>query len=36
VPTVRSLPPAHRAPIHAQTLGHDMNGDVTLQEFDRA
>jgi hypothetical protein len=33
---VRSFPSPDRAPIHAQTLGHNMNGDVTLQQLDRA
>jgi hypothetical protein len=33
---MRSLPSPHRAPIHPQALGHDMNGDVTLKQLDRA
>jgi hypothetical protein len=36
VPTVRPLPSADGAPIHTQALGHDMHGDLTLEEFDRA
>jgi hypothetical protein len=36
LPPMRTLPSAHRAPIHPQPLGHDMNGDVTLQQLDRA
>jgi hypothetical protein len=36
VPAVRSLPSPHRAPIHPQAFGHDMNGDVTLEQVDRA
>jgi len=34
--SVRPLPSADGAPIDAQTLGHDMNGDVTLEQGDRA
>jgi hypothetical protein len=35
-PTVRPLPSADGAPIHTQALGHDMHGDLTLEEFDCA
>jgi hypothetical protein len=34
--SVRSLPSAHGAPIHAEALGHDMHGNITLEEIDRA
>jgi hypothetical protein len=34
--SVRPLPSADGAPIGAQALGHDMNGDVTLEQLDRA
>jgi hypothetical protein len=34
--SVRPLPAADGAPIDAQALGHDMNGDVTLEQLDRA
>jgi hypothetical protein len=30
-----SLPPTHGAPIDPQALGHDMHGDVTLEQLDR-
>src|SRR4029450_4622224 len=33
---VRPLPSADGAPIDAETLGHDMHGDVTLEQGDRA
>src|SRR5712691_5499593 len=36
LPPVRPLPPAYGAPIHAKALGHDMHGDVTLEQVDRA
>lgn len=36
VPAMRPLPPTDRASIDPKALGHDMNGEVTLQEFDRA
>src|SRR6185369_2578883 len=36
LPTMRALPPTHGAPIHSQALGHDMNGNVTLEQVDRA
>jgi len=36
LPPVRPLPPAYGAPIYAQALGHDMHGDVTLEQVDRA
>ena len=36
LPSVRPLPSADGAPIDAQALGHDMNGDVTLEQVDRA
>jgi hypothetical protein len=34
--SVRPLPSADGAPIDAEPLGHDMNGDVTLEQGDRA
>ena len=34
--SVRPLPSADGAPIDAEALGHDMNGDVTLKQGDRA
>jgi hypothetical protein len=34
--SVRALPATDRASIDAETLRHDMNGGVTLKEFDRA
>jgi hypothetical protein len=34
--SVRPLPSADGAPIDAQALGHDMNGDIALQQVDRA
>jgi hypothetical protein len=34
--SVRPLPSADGAPIDAQALGHDMNGDVTLEQADGA
>jgi hypothetical protein len=34
VPSVRPLPSADGAPINAQALGHDMHGDVTLEQGD--
>jgi hypothetical protein len=34
--SVRPLPPADGAPIDAQALGYDVNGDVTLEQLDRA
>jgi len=34
--SVRPLPSADGAPIDAQTLGHDMHGNVTLEQVDRA
>jgi len=34
--SVRPLPSADRAPIDAQALGDDMDGDVTLEQVDRA
>jgi hypothetical protein len=33
---MRALPPPHRASIDTEALGHDMNGSVSLEEFDRA
>jgi len=33
---VGPLPPTDGAPIDAEALGHDMNGDVTLEQVDRA
>src|SRR5437899_5952128 len=36
LPPMRPFPSAHGTPIHAQTFGHDMNGDLTLQQIDRA
>jgi hypothetical protein len=36
LPTMRSLPPTHRAPIDTQALGHDMNGDIALEQLDGA
>src|SRR5439155_23894620 len=33
---VRPLPSTDRAPIDAQALGDDMNGEVTLEQFNRA
>jgi hypothetical protein len=34
--SVRPLPSADGAPIDAEALGHDMNGDVTPEQGDRA
>jgi hypothetical protein len=34
--SVRPLPSADGAPIDAQTLRHDMHGDITLEQVDRA
>ena len=34
--SVRPLPSADGAPIDAQTLGHDMHGNVTPEQVDRA
>ena len=34
--SVRPLPSADGAPIDTQALGHDMNGDITLEQLDRA
>jgi hypothetical protein len=34
--SVCPLPSADGAPIDAQALGHDVNGDVTLEQLDRA
>src|SRR6266480_2168546 len=31
-----ALPPPHRAPIDTEALGHNMHGDVTLEQIDRA
>src|SRR5256885_15850589 len=36
LPTMRTLPPPHRAPIDTKALGHNMHGDVTLEQIDRA
>jgi len=35
-PPVRPLPSAHGPPIHAKAVGHDMHGDITLEQIDRA
>jgi len=35
-PPVRPLPSAHGTPIHAEAVGHDMHGDITLEQIDRA
>ncbi len=35
-PAVRTLPSAHGTPIHAEAFGHDMHGDITLEQIDRA
>ena len=34
--SMRPLPSADGAPIDTETLGHDMNGDVTSEQLDRA
>jgi hypothetical protein len=34
--SVRPFPPANRAPVDAEALGHDMNRGLTLKQFDRA
>jgi hypothetical protein len=34
--SVRPLPATDRPPIDAEAFGHDMNREVTLEEFDRA
>jgi len=34
-PAIRPLPTAYGAPIHTQALGHDMHGDLSLEQFDR-
>ena len=36
LPSMRSLPSADRAPINTKALGHDMHGEVTLKQVDRA
>src|SRR5437879_1355108 len=33
---MRALPPPHRAPIDTEALGHNMHGDVTLEQIDCA
>ena len=35
-PSVRPLPSAHGTPIHAKAVSHDMHGDITLEQIDRA
>ena len=35
-PPVRPLPSAHGPPIHAKAVSHDMHGDITLEQIDRA
>jgi hypothetical protein len=35
-PPVRPLPSAHGPPIHAKAVGHNMHGDITLEQIDRA
>jgi hypothetical protein len=36
LPAVRAFPSTDGAPIHPEALGHDMNRDITLEQFDRA
>jgi len=34
-PAIRPLPATYGASIHTQALGHDMHGDLSLEQFDR-
>jgi hypothetical protein len=36
LPTMGSLPPTDGAPIDTQAFGHDMYGEITLEQVDRA
>jgi hypothetical protein len=36
LPAVRAFPSTDGAPIHPEALGHDMHGDITLEQVDCA